>query len=158
VLEGLRLAGWKIVAAAERRPLPEAVLRRYPWIPNEVRALIESLEAAVDPTDTIWILTSAEFAGTTSSAFAWNAWELMSLEAAGSDKQWVDEISSFWDEHFPLVLGVKGGYSYFAVERDSLQILQGNEPGFEEATPVADSLEEFLALLAAGDPALGTWV
>jgi hypothetical protein len=58
VPDGLRQAGWKIGAAAERRPLPEAVLRRYPWIPADVRALVESLELAVDPTDTIWILTT----------------------------------------------------------------------------------------------------
>jgi hypothetical protein len=158
VLEGLRRIGWRVEAAGTRRPLPDTVLRRYPWIPADVRALVESLEEAVDPTQTTWILTSADFASISPKAFEWNAWELMSLEAARTDKAWADEILAFWDAHLPLVLSVKGGYSCFAVERGSLEIVQGNEPEFEESRPVADSLEEFIALLATGDPALGTWV
>jgi len=59
---------------------------------------------------------------------------------------------AFWDRHLPVLMSVRDGYAYLAIERDSLRVVAGREPEYEEVTPVADTVGEMLALVAAGDP------
>jgi hypothetical protein len=63
-------------------------------------------------------------------------------------------IVAFWDRHLPVLMSVRDGYGYLAIERDSLRVVSGREPEYEETTPVADTVGEALALVAAGDPRL----
>lgn len=55
-----------------------------------------------------------------------------------------NEIKEFWNNHLPIIMSVKGDYSYYAISIMSGSIVQGEEPEFEECEIVADSFEEFL--------------
>jgi hypothetical protein len=70
------------------------------------------------------------------------------LDAARGDTGYISEIRAFWDSHFPFLFSVRSGYAYHAVctAADRFgQVVEGYEPAFEEALPVADSFESFIA-------------
>ena len=77
-------------------------------------------------------------------AWQWNEWELLSLEAAGNDAAWKDEIRKFWDGHLPVFLSLESGYAYYAISIKEGSIVYGSEPEFEECQTVADSFENFM--------------
>jgi hypothetical protein len=157
-LEDLRKAGWRIELLPRRRSLPEPILRRYPWMPEDYRALAESCALVCSPDEKAWLLTEPDFAGTSASDYAWNEWEHQSLEAAGPDEAWKAKIVEFWDDHLPILLSVKSGYAYFAIEKRSLGIVCGEEPEYEEVTPIAPSLAACLRLVAVKDPSLSRFI
>ncbi len=97
----------------------------------------------------LWLLTVQDFCGETNSMFAWNEWELQSIEAAEDDDDWIKQIRSFWDRHLPLAHSVEDGYAYFALKPDH-SIVFGREPEFEETEPVAAIFSQFLEGLADG--------
>lgn len=156
-VRGLVRAGWKVELAA-RVPLSAEILGRYPWLPRAVREVAESTAMAANTDETAWLLTSADYAGKTSSAYAWNEWEAQSLEAATGDETWMRSIVAFWDAHFPFLLSVKSGYAYFAVEQASLAVVVGEGPEFEETTRVASSVPEFLVEAGANAERLRRWL
>lgn len=98
---------------------------------------------------TCWLLTSKDYAGEGDSAFAWNEWELQSLEGAGSDESWAEEIRAFWDRHLPVGLSLDGGYGFHAIRDDGV-IVWGNEPEFEETTEVPGGYLGLLRAMGAG--------
>jgi hypothetical protein len=53
---------------------------------------------------------------------------------------------------------VKSGYAYLAIAQDTLQIVQGEEPEYEDATVVAPSFGELLRMFALADSKLSRWV
>jgi hypothetical protein len=63
-------------------------------------------------------------------------------------------IEEFWDHHLPLLMSLKSGYAYLAVEKDSLSIVGGVEPEWEETEVIARSLLELLELIARKDPVI----
>ncbi len=69
------------------------------------------------------------------------------MSAANGDIDWQDDIRAFWDEHFPLLLSVKSGYSYVAIRKD-FAIVFGEEPEFEETVKIADDFSEFLRMIS----------
>ena len=105
-VDALRSSGWRVELLASPAPLPEALVERYPWVPAEFRDLAESVKCLCGPDDKAWVLTSADYAGTSDSAYAWNEWERQSLEAAGSDEDWSQRIEEFWDSHLPILLSL----------------------------------------------------
>jgi hypothetical protein len=80
------------------------------------------------PDEKAWLLTEADFAGTSGSAYAWNEWEQQSLEAAGSDEAWKATIVSFWDDHLSILFSTRSGYAFFALEKDGLGVVYGEKP------------------------------
>ena len=62
---------------------------------------------------------------------------------------------AFWNSHFPFLLSVRTGYAFFAlcVGAEKLgQVVHGLlEYGVDETTVVADSFEELLSRLVAGE-------
>lgn len=152
----LQKLGWTVEGLAPT-PLPSLVLARYPWIPSDVRSLLETYRTIANQDNTAWFLTGREFAGEAGSAYAWNEWERQSLEAAGGDAKWQQSIRAFWDAHIPIVLTVKSGYGYFAVERSGT-IVRGEEPEYEDVRVVAPTLEEFLRLLAEDGARFEAWM
>jgi len=104
------------------------------------------MKEVVSADDTCWLLTVQDYAGRSDSAFAWNEWELCSLDAAAEDLEWINQIKSFWDRHLPIAISVSGGYSYYALKEDGT-VVSGIEPDFEETSFVASSYAEFIAHL-----------
>jgi hypothetical protein len=157
-LERLKRAGWNVELLAPGTDLPPQIIERYRWLPREIMKLVSTVGVAVSADEKAWILSAADYRGTATSAFAWNEWERLSLSAAGDDERWRSEITGFWDRNFPLVMSVKSGYAYFAVERDSLAVVVGEEPVFEEPHQVARSVSRLFRMIARGDRELSRWL
>jgi len=155
VISQLRARGWTVKEGAESSfQLPAAIAARYPNLPTTLLKFLSGLAECIDGTETIWFLCQSDYEGTSESAFRWDAWEQLSLEAAEGDPAWIAEIRRFWDHHFPFLLSVKDGYAYYAVctaEDRFGQIVEGREPEFEGTSPVADSFKDFLAKLGADE-------
>ena len=151
VLSVLRQSGWKVTASPDAEfILPDEISQRYPSVPREILAFLSCLQLCTNPDETAWFLTRSDFEGAGGSAFRWNEFECMSLDAADGDPQWQSDIRSFWDSHFPFMLSVKSGYAYFAVclTPEKLgTVVSGCEPEFEEASEVSTSFAEFQEVL-----------
>jgi hypothetical protein len=152
IAELMRL-GWAIEERhAQQFQLPPEVSARHPQLPTTLLHFLGNLVSCVNPEETAWFLCEADFYNTDESAFRWNEWELISLEAAGDDSTLKSEILSFWDHHFPFMLSVTNGYSYYAIDTSPAhfgRVVMGLEPAFEEVDVVAESFEQFLAQLTA---------
>src|SRR5437868_4112791 len=141
-LKDLAQIDWRIERLPAPKALPDEITVRYPWLPETYRKLIEEAKSVVSPSDKAWLLTVCDYSNTSDGAYAWNEWERQSLDAAADDEQWQRRIREFWDAHLPIVMSVKSGYSYFAIEYPSLKIVAGNEPEYEETIEIAGSIIE----------------
>lgn len=98
-------------------------------------------QEVVSADETSWFLCCDDYNGTSESAFKWNEFENLSLEAAGDDSEWKEEIRQWWDKRLPIIISVREGYSFYAIDLEggNGRIVRGEEPEFEEAEVVADS-------------------
>ena len=104
--------------------------------------------------DAVWFLSREDFAVEDADGFAWNAYEMLSLDAVNTAAE-VAAVTAYWREHIPILLSVSGNYAYLA-ERADGAIVHGAEPEFEVSTVVAPDLTTFLnALAQPGDPHAG---
>lgn len=158
MMQELQAAGWALVMAEQRREFPDNFKRRYPWAPKDFSDFAVAIALAMSGDEKSWIVTSTEVRGESGKAFAWNAWEQLSLEAAERDQAWQQRIRSFWDHHLPVVLSLKLGYAFLALEKTSLQIVVGEEPEFEETRPLCGSFAELIGLIAARSPRVEPWI
>jgi len=151
VIEQLRQNGWKVRhQLGSRFNFPPNILNRYPKLPSELVDFLSDLSVCTNADETSWFLCESDFSATGSSAFRWNEWELLSIKAAGGDAEVIAEVAAFWDTHFPIMLSVHSGYAFHAVctnEECFGQVVEGFEPEFEDARPVANSFGEFLPTL-----------
>ncbi|MDQ0169322.1 SMI1/KNR4 family protein [Paenibacillus tundrae] len=139
--------GWAIRSESSHEiNLDANVSTRYNHIPNEYLNFIRVVKQCVSPSEQTWFLCENEYNHSTDTAFQWNEFELLSLEAAAGDDQWTSEIKTWWDHYLPIVISVQGGYSFYAIDlsKERGTIVRGEEPEFEEVTKVADHLDEFL--------------
>lgn len=150
--------GWDVQLQTRPLPAPDEIRYRYKWLPNEVWGFIEETSAAVSPDGKAWIVTSADMASSNTEGFAWNQWELDTLAAAADDARWASSIRSFWDAHFPLILSVKSGYAYFAIEQHGLSVVHGEEPEYDQISQISSSIVEFLNQLTGRSSRLARWV
>jgi hypothetical protein len=146
-IDTLAKLGWAVEVASNPHPLPDTINDRYPAIPPSVRSFIENIETCVRGDEQVWFLTSADYAGTSGSSFAWNAWE--TLEGEDNDIDTVEEIRAFWDAHLPILLSVAGDYSYLAVcvDRASANygaVVEGYSPEFREPSTLCESFDVLL--------------
>ncbi len=151
------LTGWKSELLTGREPLPSHVLSRYPGIPEDYLEFVESTKSVVAPGDIAWLVTTRVFAGKAGVAYAWNEWEQQSIEAAEGHPSLSVAVHDFWDKHLPVLMSVKSGYAYFALNLDSLQVVCGEEPEYEEPIILASSLEEMFRMCATRSPRLARW-
>ncbi len=156
LLETLEQSGWTVRYPAEAGTIPDVVRSRYPWIPQNVWDFISGTEEVTAPDQFSWCLSYGDYHKTTIEDYAWNAWELLGLGVAERSPRpgWSDEITAFWDEHFPIILTVQPfGYGYAAIRKPDGAVVAGWGPDFE--TPfgvIADSFDELLELLPGLDP------
>ena len=138
---------WHIRVAENKAVLPEEVTERYA-VPAEWLMFISDFECCSNLDDTVWFLTCEDYQN--QKAFRWNEWELLSLESAQSETE-LSEIMQFWNQHFPVILSVKDGYAYYAVNTADGSIISGSEPEFENSEIIADSFADFMQKIISGD-------
>lgn len=98
------------------------------------------------------IFCSRDYAAESEYDFKWNEFEEMSLEAAQGDEEWQSEIEEWWRDKLPIIISVRDGYSYYAIDTgNGGEIINGFEPEFEEATVVADNYDDFLRRIMSGE-------
>jgi hypothetical protein len=158
LLNYLQGAGWAVRLRSSPLVIPEGMSPRYDWVPSDLREFIGSTETILSPDETSWVITGGVLSGTSGLAYAWNEWELDSLEAANGDLEWQQRIRGFWDLHFPVIMSVKTGYAFIGIRAGDGSIVCGADPEFEETTVVASSLSEFIRNLRTGDPQLSPWI
>lgn len=140
---------WQVELSEEARELSPEAFRRYGEVPAGYRRFLQHVIVLSNRADTGWFLSADHFTG---AAPAWQAdsFEQISLEAAGGDQRWREDILGFWDGHMPIVFSLARGYEYYAICIRDGTVVNGTEPEFEEVSPAAASLEEFLAKIMAG--------
>jgi hypothetical protein len=152
----LQDAGWQLKTEERTFELPTSLQERYPHLPESLVAFLSGLRQCHNADDTAWFLCQADYEGASGLPFRWNEFELMELESAeqDGDTDWQAGVKAFWDKHFPFLLSVKTGYSYFAVSVEQSNfgaVIHGFEPEFLESSEVAPSFDEFLvSLVQAG--------
>ncbi|MFE4711653.1 SMI1/KNR4 family protein [Paenibacillus sp. NPDC056722] len=129
--------------------LDSSITSRFKEIPNEYLDFLSMVEKCITPNEKTWFICEDEFNDSSASAFKWNEYESLSLEAAMDDYIWKSEITSWWDNYLPIVMSVDGGYSFYAIDltNDKGVIVRGCEPEFEEIEKVANTLEQFFDLI-----------
>lgn len=110
--------------------------------PETVIRWVSSFSLLSSSDETVWFLSRDDYSNRAASAFAWNEFEQLSIEAATTDDEAV-AVSRFWESHLPILLSVRDGYEYLAV-RDDGAVVHGTEPEFEEAVVVFSQFEELL--------------
>ncbi len=125
------------------------LISRYKQIPLLYLEFLQNVKAMISPDESTWFLCEDEYNSNSEIAFKWNEFELISLEAAEGDEEWISEISLWWDKKFPIIMSVGDGYSFYAINMSDgkYSVIRGCEPEFEEAELVASDLEEFLRLI-----------
>ena len=137
---------WPIWAGPWRAPpIPRRRRRRAcraPGFPGRYALLCRADES-------VWFLSAADYAGTADSAFAWDEFKHLSLDAALDDED-RQGIHTFWDRHLPVLMSVAGDYEFLAIDQDTGAVVHGIEPEFEAVTVVADSWAGFCEAVIAG--------
>jgi len=156
LIQQLRQRGWTVIErSAPNFRLPPELAARHPKLPKSLAEFLGRIASCVDSTQTAWFLCEADYAGTADSAFRWDEYERMSIEASDGDPQLLASVRAFWDTHLPVLLSVRDGYAYYAVrtaEDGFGRVVEGREPEFEEALVVAESFEDFLSKLLGSCP------
>jgi hypothetical protein len=151
-LDALRRLGWNVALHEQRGPLPDAVLRRYPAIPEPAREFLEHLDTCERNDETVWFLTAADYAGAGGSSYAWDEGERIARESAGPESE--ADSRAFWDAHLPILQSVEGDYAFLGicVDRGSPrygEIVRGDHPDLESPTTVSASFGELLDKISA---------
>jgi hypothetical protein len=123
VVDALSRAGWKVRDRGVEHALsvsdlfPAAVRERYPNIPPSVTEFLGRLDECMNGDATAWFLTAADYAGTSDSEWAWNAWEQLEVEGCeeNGDDEGAAKVREFWNAYLPVFLDVGGDYAHFAV-------------------------------------------
>ncbi len=139
--------------------MPGVLTDRYGTLPEPLCVWIQSVSKLVAPKEQAWFLTEEDYrepygdaVSDPDTAFHWNEWERISLEAATDDAEWQQQIRSFWDRYVPIVMIVQPEYAFYAIDTHSSvgAVIYGREPEFEESEEVAPSFEEFLQNIMNG--------
>ncbi len=143
--------GWTAEADEKQELcLPEPMKSRYTGYPESWVRFIAIIKSMVRKDERAWFLCAEDYDIQGDKAWQWNEWELRSLEAAGDDAAWKEEIRQFWDGHLPFFLSLDSGYAYYAFSMEDGSVVYGAEPEFEECETVADSFEDFMEKVMSG--------
>lgn len=140
--------GWMIELSETKMELPLEVTDRYQNIPKQWLDFIINFDKLINSTEDMWFLTCENFLN---DVWSYNDFENMSLEAADGDEEWSEEIKEFWNNTFPIIMGVGGEYQYYGISLESGNVVHGWDPEFESPYVVAESFVEFLGKLIVGE-------
>ncbi len=147
----LEKKGWRIEPSAKSFNIAEhTILSRYPGLDIEYIGFLSSFSRLESGDECSWFLFPDDFKENADpNGFAWNEFEQISAEAALSDSE-VAAVKEWWSCHLPVLLSVRGGYSFYAIDIGSRRVVYGTEPEFEETSVAAESFEDFLKKIISG--------
>ena len=148
-LKNLEAGGFIVVRRETPKELPAKLLKRYKNLPLDYLTFLTQFEQITNGKDTAWFNSTEDFNGESDTDFKWNDFELQSLEALEDDKEKIENIKNFWNNHIPILMSVVE-YEYLAICLDNDrygEIVHGVEPEFEETTTVCDSFEQLMTLI-----------
>jgi hypothetical protein len=152
-LEALTKAAWRVeIKDAPKLRLTDSFSSRYPSIPSDLRSFLSEVAMCANSADTAWFLCEADYNQASDSAFRWDEFERMSLEAAGDDQNLASRIALFWRSHIPFLMSVKNGYAFLALslaDPNRGAVVAGREPEFENVGKICGSFEEFMLMFNA---------
>jgi hypothetical protein len=149
----LRSFEWEVVLRNEEDQLELGAefKARYPNIPEDYLEFLKRVALCANSASNVWFLGEGDYNGYAGHAFAWNEFEIMSLESTQLDENSSDKIRKFWRNHFPFMLSVHSDYAFLAlcVSGDNYgAVVAGYAPEFEEAFKVCGSFGEFVKLFS----------
>lgn len=147
----LEKKGWRIEPSAKSFNIAKhPILSRYPRLDTEYIGFLNSFSRLESGDECSWFLFPDDFKDTAdSNGFAWNEFERISVEAALSDSE-AAAVKEWWTRHLPILLSVRGGYSFYAIDIDSRRVVYGAKPEFEETSVAAECFEDFLKKIISG--------
>ena len=165
-IAALQAMGWVALAPAEGHagrasaPIPAAIPAQLSAtlreqlpvpLPSVLHAWCAAHGGLHNAAHTVWFYGLDDYAGLADSAFAWDFFEQLSLDAAMSERE-RQAVQAFWRAHVPFAASVAGDYAYLALREDGA-VVCGVGPEFEaSAEQVADALprfcEQFIAHLS----------
>ena len=152
---------WRLTPAMPGQQLGAGFSQRYPNVPPEYLRFLQNFSRLQTEDGTLWFNSMQDFnseAGESAeSVFAWNEFELQSLQAFDGDEAAQQQVRSFWDAHLPIVLSVQGHYAYVALgvaTHNWGQVFAGEEPEYEEAQCIAPDFRTWSRQYLAGVPEL----
>jgi hypothetical protein len=142
---------WRLTPAMPEQQLGASFSQRFPNVPPGYLQFLQSFSRLQTEDGTLWFNSMQDFnsevAESAGSMFAWNEFELQSLQAFYDDEAGQQQVRSFWDAHLPILLSVQGHYSYVALgvaTHNWGQVFAGEEPEYEEAQCIAPSFQQWL--------------
>ena len=119
------------------------LLGTFKNLPKSFLDFLRNYKSVLSSDEKTWFICTKEYNDKSEYAYKWNEFESISLEAAAGDDEWEKHIKDWWKNKLPIVMSVKDGYSFYAIDilKDNC-IVKGEEPEFEEATVVASSFED----------------
>lgn len=151
--EWLKSNKWYVVENPDRKiKIVDSINRRYD-LDEQYIELLKIFKRIISPDEKMCFLCCDEYNEESDLAFKWNEFERLSLESAQEDHEWQAEITEWWDSKFPIIISVKDGYSYYAIDmkENRGKVVKGEEPEFEQAEIIAESFYEFLELVIEGN-------
>lgn len=147
-IASLKVSGWDVeTSRAKSFRFPRAMADRYGAPPPTLAKLLTGIRHCHAPDERSWFLCHDDYSGKSGTAFAWNEFETMSLDAAEGDAELITDVQQFWASNIPVYMSVRDGYSFAAIcirGRNYGRIVEGREPEFEEVRVVANDLKSFV--------------
>jgi hypothetical protein len=139
-------AGWDLQLREESEAVevPPHIRARYATLPRVYVEFLHRVERCISPDRQTWLLTVADFDGSSGSAFKWNEFELMSLEATAKYPRIAASVALFWSGHIPVMMSVRAGYEVYSIRLVDGCVVNGVEPDFEDALV---AFPDFVSLL-----------
>lgn len=147
-IEWAKKNNWNIILNSEKTDLPDSIKSRYN-IPEQWYSFICKLQVCEDQSATKWFLTPDDYLPR-EEGFQWNEFEIQSLECSDNKSS----IISYWDKHLPIILSVDGEYSYYAINTENGNVVNGYEPEYEDSTVAAEDFNSFISKIISGEIAL----
>ena len=141
---------WIIEDSNSKCKLSANIIERYKEIPEDWLSFINRFNICMNNTETTWFLLKENYEPKNEDEWRYNEFEILSLESAQDDNEWIKEIHDFWDNNLPIIMSVGNGYEYYAIEIKSGAIVHGIEPEFEDVEKVANSFNDFINLIIDG--------
>ena len=92
------------------------ILNKYNDLPSSFINILIEYSSILSKDEKTWFICEKDYIDESDDVFRWNEFELISLEAAKEDKNWIMQIKEWWKKKLPFIMSVRGGYSYYAID------------------------------------------
>ena len=146
--------GWITKRNESASAFPDNIVQRFPHsLDTQYYEFICYFSECYTVDEQSWFLCETEYTKEADDTeLGWNVMESMSLEASEHEHE-SQSIKEWWDDHLPILLSTRDGYSHFSIslEKGSFgQVVEGYEPVFEDVVIIANSFVEFLGMIMDG--------